>query len=109
MMAWVYLVLAILFEVTGTTSMKFSEGFQNFVPTVVIFVCYGISIAFLTMAVRTIDISVAYAIWSAVGMVIISAIGFFWFNEPATAWKMISIGIIIIGVVSLQLSDRAIA
>lgn len=108
-MAWVYLLLAILFEVTGTASMKLADGFQNLVPTVVIFVCYGISIAFLTMAVRTIDISVAYAIWSAVGMVIISAIGFFWFKEPATIWKMVSIGIIIIGVVSLQLSNRAIA
>ena len=108
-MAWMYLLFAILFEVTGTASMKLADGFQNLVPTVVIFVCYGISIAFLTMAVRTIDISVAYAIWSAVGMVIISAIGFFWFKEPVTTWKMISIGIIIIGVVSLQLSDRAIA
>lgn len=106
-MAWVYLLLAILFEVTGTASMKLADGFQNLIPTVVIFVCYGISIAFLTMAVRTLDISVAYAIWSAVGMVLITAIGFVWFKEPASAWKLISIGIIIVGVVSLQLSDRA--
>ncbi len=105
-MAWVYLILAILFEVAGTTSMKLADGFQNLIPSVVIFVCYGISIAFLTMAVRTIDISVAYAIWSAIGMVIIASIGVFWFNEPATAWKILSIGIIITGVVSLQLSDR---
>ncbi len=105
-MAWVYLILAILFEVAGTTSMKLADGFQNLIPSVVIFVCYGISIAFLTMAVRTIDISVAYAIWSAIGMVIIASIGVFWFNEPATAWKILSIGINITGVVSLQLSDR---
>ncbi len=108
-MAWVYLLLAILFEVTGTTAMKLADGFQNLIPTVVVFVCYGISIAFLTVAVRTIDISVAYAIWSAIGMVIISAIGIFWFNESATLWKIISIGIIIIGVVSLQVSGRTIA
>ena len=106
-MAWVYLLLAILFEVTGTASMKLADGFQNLMPTVVIFVCYGISIACLTMAVRTIDISVAYAIWSAVGMVLIAAIGFVWFKEPASVWKLVSIGIIIVGVVSLQLSDRA--
>ena len=105
-MAWIYLILAILFEVTGTTSMKFADGFQNIIPSIVIYVCYGISIAFLTMAVRTIDISVAYAIWSAIGMVIIASIGVFWFNESATAWKILSIALIIIGVVSLQLSDR---
>ncbi len=108
-MAWVYLMLAIAFEVTGTTSMKLADGFQNLLPSVVVFVCYGISIALLTMAVRTIDISVAYAIWCAIGMVLITAIGVFWFNESASAWKMISIGIIIIGVVSLQLSDRVSA
>jgi small multidrug resistance pump len=105
-MAWIYLILAILFEVAGTTSMKFADGFQNFVPSVVVFVCYGISIALLTLAVRTINISVAYALWAAIGMVIISSIGVFWFNEPVTAWKIVSITIIIIGVVSLQLSDR---
>jgi len=104
-MAWIYLILAILFEVTGTTSMKFADGFQNLVPSVVIFVCYGISIALLTLAVRTIDISVAYALWAAIGIVIISSIGIFWFNEPVTAWKIVSIATIIIGVVSLQLSD----
>ncbi len=105
-MAWVYLMLAILFEVTGTTCMKLSDGFQNVLPSVVIFVCYGLSITFLTIAVRTIDISVAYAIWCAIGIIIISAIGIFWFDEPATVWKMASIVIIIIGVVGLQLSDK---
>jgi small multidrug resistance pump len=103
-MAEMFLVLAIVFEVIGTTSMKLSEGFQNLLPSLVIFLCYGISIGFLTMAVRTIDISVAYAMWSAIGMVLISMIGILWFHESATAWKVISIGVIILGVVSLQLS-----
>ncbi len=105
-MAWIYLLLAILFEVTGTTSMKLADGFRNPLPTVAIYLCYGISISFLTMAVRTIDISVAYAIWCALGMSLIALIGIFWFQEPATAWKICSLGIIIFGVVLLQLSDR---
>ena len=104
-MAWTYLILAIVFEVIGTTSMKLSDGFQNLIPTIVIFGCYGVSIAMLTMAVRIIDISVAYAIWSALGMALIAVIGIFWFKEPATAWKMLSLLIIVGGVVSLQLSD----
>ena len=53
-MAWVHLLLAIAFEIAGTTSMKLSNGFQNPWPTLAIFVCYGISIGFLTLAVRTI-------------------------------------------------------
>ncbi len=104
-MAQLYLILAILFEVMGTATMKLSDGFQHLLPSVAIYICYAISIAFLIMAIRTIDISIAYAIWSAIGMVLIATIGIFFFNEPATAWKIASIGVIIIGVVSLQLSD----
>lgn len=104
-MAWLYLILAIIFEVMGTTSMKLSDGFQNLIPTLVVFFCYGVSIALLTMAVRFIDVSVAYAIWSAIGMGLIATIGILWFKEPVTAWKMLSLAIIVCGVVSLQLSD----
>jgi len=106
-MAWIYLLLAILFEVTGTTSMKLSEGFKNVGPSIAIFVCYGASIGFLTLAVREIEISVAYAVWCAVGIGLIAIIGIAWFQESANLWKMLSLGIIVIGVISLQLSDRA--
>ena len=108
-MAWVYLLLAILFEVTGTTCMKLSDGFQNILPSIITFVCYGLSITFLTVAVKTIDISVAYAIWCAIGIVIISLIGIFGFNEPATKMKMASIAVIIVGVVSLQFSEKFVS
>ena len=107
-MAWVYLMLAILFEVCGTTAMKISDGFQHLLPSITIFVCYGISIACLTLAVRSIEISVAYAIWSAVGMILIATIGIVWFGESATAWKLISIAVIILGVIGLRLSDRLV-
>ena len=107
-MAWVYLILAILFEVCGTTAMKISDGFQHLLPSITIFVCYGISIACLTLAVRSIEISVAYAIWSAVGMILIATIGIVWFGESATAWKLISIAVIILGVIGLRLSDRLV-
>ncbi len=106
-MAWIYLLLAILFEVTGTTSMKLADGFRNPLPTIAVFACYGISISFLTLAVRSIDISVAYAIWCAVGMGLIALIGIFCFDESITGWKLISLGIIVVGVVSLQLSEQA--
>ncbi len=106
-MAWAYLLLAILFEVTGTTSMKLSDGFKNIGPSISIFCCYGVSIWFLTLAVRDIDVSVAYAIWCAIGMGLIAIIGIFWFQESANPWKLLSLGIIAAGVISLQLSERA--
>ncbi len=106
-MAWIYLILAILFEVTGTTSMKLADGFRNPIPSAAVFLCYGISISLLTLAVRSIDISVAYAIWCAIGMALIALIGILWFQESVTIWKVASLVIIGIGVVSLQLSERA--
>ena len=64
-MAWIYLGLAILFEVAGTTSLKMSQGFTQLVPSLVIFPAYGISLALLTLAVKEAPISVAYAVWAA--------------------------------------------
>ena len=86
-MAWVYLVVAILFEVSGTTSMKLSRGFSEFWPSVAVFVLYGLSIVFLTLSIHRIDISIAYAIWSALGTALVATIGIVHFGEAVTAWK----------------------
>lgn len=106
-MAWAYLTLAIVFEVAGTTSLKMSEGFARLVPTLMILPAYAISFGFLGFAIREIPISVAYAIWSAVGTAAIAAIGIVLFREPITLAKVAFIGIIIIGVVGLQLTQAA--
>jgi len=106
-MAWIYLGLAILFEVAGTTSLKMSQGFTQLVPSLVIFPAYGISLALLTLAVKEVPISVAYAVWAAVGTVLIAAIGILWFREAATPAKLVFIAVIVVGVIGLHLSDSA--
>ena len=106
-MTWLYLVLAILLEVSGTTCMKLSEGFTRTVPSILLVVFYTLSFGMLTLALKRIDVSIAYAIWSGVGTALIASIGVFWFKEPATAMKLISLGLIIIGVVGLNLSGGA--
>ena len=106
-MAWLHLVAAILLEVCGTTSMKLSRGFSVPGPTLAIFAFYGASIFFLTLAVNRIEISVAYAIWSALGTAIVAAIGILWFREAATLGKLLSLALVIVGVVGLQLSAGA--
>ena len=103
MQYWVYLVCAIALEVAGTTSMKISAGFTKLAPSVLIFVFYAASFVMLTFAIKKIDVSVAYAIWSGIGTALIACIGMLYFREPATAVKFVSIGLILLGVVGLNL------
>ena len=84
--------------------MKLSMGFTRRVPTILMFVFYGLGFVPLNLALRRIDISVAYAIWSGVGTAVITTIGILWFKEPVNALKLISIALIIIGLVGLNLS-----
>ncbi|WP_445246886.1 DMT family transporter [Microcoleus sp. OTE_8_concoct_300] len=102
-MSWVYLFLAIISEVTGITCMKLSVGFTKLLPSIAIFIFYGISLTSLTIAIKKIDISVAYAVWSGLGTSLIATIGILWFEEPVNFLKIASIGIIIIGVIGLNI------
>lgn len=103
-MSWFLLVTAILFEVSGTTCMKLSYGFTRRLPTILMFVFYALGFVPLNLALKRINISVAYAIWSGIGTAIITTIGILWFKEPVNALKLISIALIIIGLVGLNLS-----
>ena len=100
--AWYFLSGAILFEVAGTTCMKLSKGFTELTPSIMMFAFYACAFGLNTVAVRTIDLSVAYAIWSGVGTALTAAIGIFYFKEPAGTVKMISLTLIIIGVMGLH-------
>ena len=104
---WLFLVLAICLEVSGTVSMKLSDGLTRLVPSVLIFVFYAASFAMLTLTLKRIEISVAYAIWSGVGTALIAVIGIAYFKEPATLIKFISIFLIIAGVAGLHFASAA--
>ena len=103
-MQWLYLLFTILFEVAGTTSLKLSQGFTKLLPSALVVVCYGVSFYLLSLTLKKINVSIAYAIWSGLGTALVTIVGILWFKEPATAVKIISIGLIIIGVVGLNLS-----
>ena len=104
--AWSVLAVAILFEVAGTTCTRLSEGFSRLTPSVLMFLFYAVSFALNTMVVRTLGLSVVYAVWSGVGTVLTALIGYFYFKEPATALKLVSAGLIVIGVFGLHASSR---
>jgi small multidrug resistance pump len=105
--AWGVLAIAIVLEVAGTTSMRLSEGFTRLTPSILIFVFYAASFALNTLVIRVLGLSVVYAVWSGVGTVLTALIGFLYFKEPATTLKMISIGLIVIGVFGLHAASRA--
>ena len=103
-MSWILLIAAICMEVCGTTCMKLSQGFTKIVPSVLIFVFYAASFTLMTFAIKKLDLSLTYAIWSGVGIFLIAVIGLFWFKEPMTLLKVISMVLVIAGVIGLNLS-----
>ncbi len=105
-MEWIYLVLAIVTEVGGTSLLKFSEGLRNLLPTVGSLILYLISLGLLALSLNKIDVSVAYAIWSGLGTALIVLISFFWLGEPMTFLKLLFIGLIVVGAVGLNLTSK---
>ena len=102
--SWIYLIAAILFEVSGTTCMKLSQGFTKIGPSIFIAVFYVLCFTFLTLALKKLEVSVAYSVWAGLGTVLIAIIGIIWFRESATLIKLISIGLIIMGVIGINAS-----
>jgi small multidrug resistance pump len=99
-----YLALAILFEVAGTSCMKLSEGFTKLTPSVLMFVFYGICFGLFVLALKRIDVSVAYAMWAGLGVLLIATVGILYFKEPVNALKIVSTLLIIGGVVGMYSS-----
>lgn len=104
-MSWIYLILAIILETIATTLLKLSNGFSVLLPSIGTILGYGLCFLFLSYALKTIDMSVAYAIWCAFGILLVSAIGMFFFNETISIIKIASILLIILGTVGLCLAN----
>jgi small multidrug resistance pump len=102
-MPYLYLTIAILAEVIGTSALKATQGFTRFWPSVVVVVGYGVAFYFLSLALKTIPVGVAYAIWSGVGVALITLIGWIVFHQKLDAPALIGIGLIVAGVVVIQM------
>lgn len=104
-MHWIYLALAILFEVAGTTALKAAEGFTRPLPVIAVVLGYLAAFFFLGLSLKSLPVGVAYAIWAALGMVLIAISGWLVFGERLDTWAIVGIllivgGVIIIGAVS---------
>lgn len=107
-MPFLYLAVAILAEVIGTSALKASNGFTLWLPSLVVVTGYGVSFYFLSLALRFIPVGVAYAIWSGVGIVLISVIGWALFRQRLDAAALVGIGLIIAGVIVIQLFSASV-
>ncbi|HHS48939.1 MAG TPA: multidrug efflux SMR transporter [Desulfurella acetivorans] len=103
-MGWVYLAVAILFEVGGTTSMRLSNGFTKLLPSVSLFVCYAVSFVFATMAMKYLKLAVVYAVWSGVGIVATVLVGLTFFHERINSIEVLGIILILAGSVILRVA-----
>ncbi len=98
-------MLAIVFEVAGTTCMKLSAGLSKPLPTVLMTVFYVVCFSCLSLALKKVPVGVAYAIWSGIGTALIATIGVLWFREPLSVVKVCGLIAIIGGVVALNVSE----
>lgn len=106
-MTYLYLAIAIVAETIATSALKLSDNFTKLLPSVVTVVGYAIAFYFLSLVLRTMSTGVAYAIWSGVGIVLISLIGWLWMGQSLNWQTMLGMGMIIMGVVVVNLFSTA--
>jgi small multidrug resistance pump len=107
MPAWLYLAVAIVLEVGGTIALRMSRGFEVLAPTLVALVLYCLSLTSLNLALKELQVGVAYAIWSGVGTTVIALLGIVFFREPASVLKLVSLVLVIAGLVGLNLRSTS--
>ena len=106
-MNWLYLSIAIVAEVIATSALNAADGFTRSGPSLVVVVGYGIAFYFLSLALRGIPVGIAYAVWSGVGIVLISVIGWIAFGQRLDAAAVLGIGLIMAGVIVLNVFSRS--
>lgn len=108
-MAYLYLAIAIVGEVIATSALKASEEFTKLVPSIVVVVGYGIAFYFMTLTIRTLPIGITYAIWSGVGIVLVSVAGAIFYKQILDIPAIIGIGFIVLGVIVINVFSKSVS
>jgi small multidrug resistance pump len=109
MTQWLFLAMAIISEVIGTSALKASEGFTRLYPSLLVASGYVVAFFFLSLTLRTMPVGVAYAIWSGVGVALITLIGRFWFGQMLDLAAYLGIGLIVAGVIVMNVFSKAVS
>jgi len=108
-MNWVYLGIAIVAEIIATSALKSAEGFTRLVPSVITVIGYAVAFYCLALTLREIPVGIAYAIWSGVGIVLISLVGALFFKQHLDAPAILGIVLIIAGVVIMNVFSKSVS
>ncbi len=108
-MAYLHLVVAIVAEVIATSALKASDGFTRPLPVLVVVAGYAVAFYFLALTLRVFPIGIAYAIWSGLGIVLISLVGWFWYRQSLDPAALVGLGLIVAGVVVVNAFSRSTA
>jgi small multidrug resistance pump len=108
-MNWIYLAIAIVSEVIATSALKAADGFTRPLPSAIVMVGYGFAFYFLSLTLRTIPVGVAYAVWSGVGIVLVSVVGWVLYGQQLDAAAFLGIALIAAGVVVLNTLSASLA
>ncbi|NTG46332.1 QacE family quaternary ammonium compound efflux SMR transporter [Agrobacterium rhizogenes] len=103
------LMVAIVLEVMGTTALQMSQQFTRLGPTIVLVLCYAASFYCLSVTLRVIPVGIAYAIWSGLGIVLISTVGLVFFRQKLDLAAVIGLGLIIAGVIVVNLFSKSVS
>jgi len=102
-MAWVYLAIAGLFEIVWAISLKYADGFTRLWPSAIAIIGMILSVILLELSLRDLPVGTAYAVWTGIGTVGAAVLGMVLFQEPATAIRIGSIGLIVCGIAGLKI------
>ncbi|MDO7597743.1 MAG: multidrug efflux SMR transporter [Pseudomonadota bacterium] len=107
-MTYLYLAIAIIAEVTATSALKASEEFSKLVPSVIVVIGYAIAFYFMTLVLRVMPVGVTYAIWSGLGIVLVTIVGFILYDQTPDIPAVLGMGLIISGVVVMHIFSKTI-
>ena len=107
-MHWLYLAVAILSEVVATSALKAAEGFTRGIPSLLVLVGYGLSFHFLSLTLRSVPLGIAYAIWSGVGVALVSLAGWVIYHQSLDRAALAGIALIVAGVVVLNVFSKTV-
>lgn len=108
-MTYFYLAIAIIAEVAATSALKASEEFTNLVPSIIVVIGYGIAFYFMTLVLRVIPVGITYAIWSGLGIVLVTVVGIFLYRQMPDVPALIGMGLIVAGVVVINVFSKTVS
>ena len=107
-MAYLYLAVAIIAEVAATSALKASEEFTRLYPSIIVIVGYGVAFYFMTLVLRTIPVGITYAVWSGLGIVLVTIAGALFYKQTPDFAAIIGMGLIVVGVVVIFVFSKSV-